>query len=85
MDNHVIRYNPPEIFSQSKYYDNTEDKSKEYGSLVVGAESADPQLVKNLTVNYLLENLIKSYFCKHICHLFIQNVYIFFNFVHNKL
>ncbi|KAG8188585.1 hypothetical protein JTE90_005941 [Oedothorax gibbosus] len=44
VDNHVIRYNPPEIFSQSKYYDNTEDKSKEYGSLVVGAESADPQL-----------------------------------------
>lgn len=42
VDNHVIRYNPPEIFSQSKYYNNR--KGKELGSLVVGAESADPQL-----------------------------------------
>ncbi|XP_015912199.2 large ribosomal subunit protein uL3m isoform X1 [Parasteatoda tepidariorum] len=44
LDNHVIRYNPPEIFSQSKYYDDCKDPSKVYGSLVVGAESADPQL-----------------------------------------
>lgn len=44
VDNHVIRYNPPEIFAQSKYYDNCKDKTKVYGSLVVGAESADPEL-----------------------------------------
>ncbi|XP_054715330.1 39S ribosomal protein L3, mitochondrial-like [Uloborus diversus] len=44
VDNHVIRYNPPEIFSQSKYYSNTSNKNRTYGSLVVGAENADPQL-----------------------------------------
>ncbi|XP_035213051.1 39S ribosomal protein L3, mitochondrial-like isoform X2 [Stegodyphus dumicola] len=45
VDNHVIRYNPPEIFSQSKYSNvYLKDKSKVLGSLVVGAESADPQL-----------------------------------------
>ncbi|GFU11314.1 39S ribosomal protein L3, mitochondrial [Nephila pilipes] len=44
VDNHVIRYNPPEVFSQSKYYKRKTNNSKAYGSLVVGAESADPQL-----------------------------------------
>jgi len=44
VDNHVIRYNPPEVFQQSKYFNNCRDASREYGSLVVGAESADPQL-----------------------------------------
>lgn len=44
VDNHVIRYNPPEVFSQSKYFDKMYDKSKVYGGLVVGAESSDPQL-----------------------------------------
>ncbi|GFR17803.1 39S ribosomal protein L3, mitochondrial [Trichonephila clavata] len=44
VDNHVIRYNPPEIFSQSKHYKRSPNDPKAYGSLVVGAESADPQL-----------------------------------------
>ncbi|CAL1273607.1 unnamed protein product [Larinioides sclopetarius] len=45
VDNHVIRYNPPEIFSQSKYKDSlAPSDTRTYGSLVVGAESADPQL-----------------------------------------
>ncbi|GIX68550.1 39S ribosomal protein L3, mitochondrial [Caerostris darwini] len=45
VDNHVIRYNPPEIFSQSKYYDTKRlNDERTYGSLVVGAESTDPQL-----------------------------------------
>ncbi|ELT91781.1 hypothetical protein CAPTEDRAFT_177551 [Capitella teleta] len=42
IDNHVIRYTPPEVFTQSAGY-----KSKwkgAYGSLVVGALSSDPQL-----------------------------------------
>ncbi|GBN97014.1 39S ribosomal protein L3, mitochondrial, partial [Araneus ventricosus] len=46
VDNHVIRYNPPEIFSQSKHSKDylVPSDSRTYGSLVVGAESADPQL-----------------------------------------
>lgn len=55
VDNHVIRYNPPEVFAQSKHFDSQfcKDKSKVYGSLVVGAESADPQRVSFHYKSYL--------------------------------
>ncbi len=40
LDNHVIRYTPPEVFTKSRGY--KEKWKNPYGSVVVGALSCDP-------------------------------------------
>ena len=49
IDNHVVRYTPPEDFVKSHGF--KKKWAPRYGSLVVGALSADPQLVTTLGEN----------------------------------
>lgn len=45
VDNHVIKYIPPEEWNPMKVSDNTYKKQKRFGVVMVGAETIDPSTV----------------------------------------
>lgn len=45
VDNHVIKYIPPEEWNPMKVSDNTYKKRRKYGVVLVGAETVDPSKV----------------------------------------
>lgn len=45
VDNHVIKYTPPEEYVPTRKFLRKSKTEGKYGCLLVGAESADPQQV----------------------------------------
>jgi large subunit ribosomal protein L3 len=56
VDNHVIRYIPPEEFHPPRTSVKNPKSKKRLGCLLVGAESADPQTVRT-SYGYILYRL----------------------------
>ena len=57
IDNHVIRYTPPEVYGKSEQYRHNKWEPG-YGCVVVGALSADPFLVR---IQFSVKIIFKIY------------------------